>query len=107
MQLVEYLDENGASPFGEWFEKLPPQPAAKVVAALARMENGNLSNAKGVGSGVMEFRIDSGPGYRLYFGRDGDALIILLVGGTKRRQQRDIETAQDHWTAYKARKKGK
>jgi putative addiction module killer protein len=72
--------------------------------ALARMEQGNLSNTKGVGHGVLEFRIDFGPGYRIYFGKDGEEIIILLAGGTKKRRQDDIETAQDHWSNYKRRK---
>ncbi len=66
---------------------------------------GNLSNVKGVGGGVLEYRIDFGPGYRIYFGRDGDALIILLGGGTKVRQQRDIETAVALWREYGQRKR--
>lgn len=69
------------------------------------MERGSLSNTKGVGVGVMECRIDVGPGYRIYFGRDGETLIILLAGGTKRRQQRDIEAAQERWADYKKRRK--
>jgi putative addiction module killer protein len=105
VELVEYVNRGGISPFGSWFNALPPQPAAKIVAALAKLEQGNLSNAKSVGSGVSEYRIDSGPGYRIYFGRDGDTLIILLAGGTKRRQQKDIEAAHERWSAYKARKK--
>jgi len=71
---------------------------------LARLEQGNLSNAKGVGEGVLEYRIDWGPGYRVYFGRDGDTLVILLTGGTKRRQQRDIDAAKVLWTDYKRRR---
>ena len=70
------------------------------------MRLGNLSNAKGVGSGVQEYRIDFGPGYRIYFGRDGEMLVILLAGGTKKRQQADIATAQARWADYKRRKKG-
>ena len=70
--------------------------AAKVAVALARLEQGNLSNAKGVGEGVLEYRIDWGPGYRVYFGRDGDVLVILLTGGTKQRQQRDIDDGEGH-----------
>lgn len=69
------------------------------------MERGNLSNVKGVGAGVHEYRLDFGPGYRVYFGRDGDTLIILLGGGTKKRQSNDIETAQDLWRTYKRRKR--
>ena len=70
------------------------------------MEAGNFGDAKPVGRGVVERRIDVGPGYRLYFGRDGDELVILLAGGTKQRQQRDIEAAQKHWADYKDRRKG-
>ena len=66
---------------------------------------GNLSNVKGVGGGVLEYRIDFGPGYRVYFVRDGDALIILLGGGTKVRQQRDIETAMAFWREYRRSKR--
>ena len=76
-----------------------------MVTALVRMEQGNLSNAKGVGGGILECRIDFGPGYRVYFGRDGDALIILLGGGTKTRQQKDIQRAQDLWQEYRRRKR--
>ncbi len=73
--------------------------------SLARMEAGNLSNIRGVGSGVLEQRIHAGPGYRVYFGRDGDTLIVLLGGGTKARQQRDIEDARQLWQEYKRRKR--
>ena len=76
-----------------------------MATALYRMEMGNLSNAKGVGGGVLEYRIDFGPGYRIYFGRDGDALIILLGGGTKARQQRDIEAAVALWREYRRSKR--
>lgn len=69
------------------------------------MEQGNLSNAKGVGSGVFEYRIDFGPGYRIYFARDGDHMIILLGGGTKKKQQRDIALAVERRHDYKRRRK--
>ena len=62
-----------------------------------------MSNVKGVGAGVLEYRIDSGPGYRIYFGRDGKTLIVLLGGGTKRRQQRDIDAAKRLWRDYRRR----
>jgi putative addiction module killer protein len=101
----EYLDDNGHSPFGEWFAALDATAAAKVTVALARIEQGKLSNVKGIGEGVLEYRIDFGPGYRIYFGRDGDVLVILLAGGAKRRQQRDIEIARTRWASYKRRKK--
>ena len=104
LDLRYFLASDGGSPFEEWFASLNAQAAAKVAVALARLEQGNLSNAKGVGDGVLEYRIDWGPGYRVYFGRDGDVLVILLTGGTKQRQQRDIETAKTSWSDYKRRK---
>ena len=69
------------------------------------MESGNFSAAKGVGAGVSELRLDFGPGYRVYFGRDGERLVVLLAGGTKRRQQADIEAARVLWAEYKRRKR--
>ena len=105
LDVQEYLDEDGTSPFADWFIGLDPVAAAKVAVLLARIGQGNLSNVKGVGAGVLEYRLDFGPGYRVYFGRDGDVLVILLAGGTKKRQQRDIEVAQARWAAYKQRKR--
>lgn len=106
MKVVEYLDPAGRSPFAAWFRRIEARAAAKVTVALARLEDGNLSNTKTVGSGVLEYRIDHGPGYRVYFGRDGETLVILLAGGTKQRQQRDIADAQARWLDYKRRKRG-
>lgn len=100
----EYLDSSGRSPFARWFDSLNAPAAAKVTTALTRIEAGNFSNVKGVGSGVFEFRIDFGPGYRVYFGKDGDTLVILVAGGSKKHQQDDIQTAQDRWKDYKRRK---
>ncbi len=97
-----YLASDGGSPYETWFTGLDAVAAAKV--AVARLEQGNLSNVKGVGVGVLEYRIHWGPGYRVYFGRDGEALVILLTGGTKQRQERDIETAKASWTDYKRRR---
>ena len=87
-EISEYIDARGSSPFARWFDRLDGRSAAKITTALARMALGNLSNTRSVGGGVLEYRIDSGPGYRIYLGRDGDALIVLLGGGTKARQQR-------------------
>jgi putative addiction module killer protein len=106
VRIVEYLDAVGSSPFKGWFDSLDAQAAAKIAVGLKRIEQGNLSNVKGVGAGVLEYRIDFGPGYRVYFGRDGIDLAILLAGGTKGRQQREIETAQARWADFKQRKKG-
>ena len=101
----EYLAVDGSSPYRKWFDSLNAQAAAKVAIALTRIEQGNLSNAKSVGAGLHEYCIDFGPGYRIYFGRDGDRLVILLGGGTKKRQQGDIRRAQALWADYKRRKK--
>ena len=76
-----------------------------MSVALVRLGQGNTSNAKNVGEGVLEYRIDWGPGYRVYFGRDGETLVILLTGGTKQRQQRDIERAKELWADYKRRRR--
>lgn len=104
LEIRTYVDSAGRSPFDVWFAELDGAAAAKITVALARLEQGNLSNAKSVGKGVLEYRIDFGPGYRVYFGRDGDVVVILLGGGTKKRQQRDIEAARDRWTEYKQRR---
>ena len=103
--VVEYEQENGTRPFSRWFGSLNVAAALKVRTAVARMETGNFSNVKPVGQGVNEYRLNFGPGYRIYFGKDGDKLVILLGGGTKKRQGRDIETAQVLWKEYKARKR--
>lgn len=71
------------------------------------MENGNFSNVAPVGQGLSECKIDFGPGYRVYFGKDGDTLVILFGGGTKKRQTKNITDAKEHWKNYKLRKKRK
>lgn len=103
VQILEYNDLTGRSPYKNWFDGLDAEAAAKVTAAMTRMGLGNLSNVKSVGAGVLEFRIDFGPGYRIYFGRDGSELIILVGGGSKKNQQNDIVTAKERWADYKKR----
>jgi putative addiction module killer protein len=88
--VFEYLDRNGRSPFGLWFDGLNAHAAAKVSMAITRIGHGNFSNVKSVGAGVHECRVDFGPGYRVYFGKDGERLVILLGGGTKK------EAAEGH-----------
>lgn len=107
MDIKEYVDASGSSPFSLWFNKLDAIASAKVAVAVTRMGLGNFSNVKGVGSGVLEYRLNHGPGYRIYFAKDGELLVILLSGGTKKRQQQDIKSAQQRWADYKARKTGK
>jgi putative addiction module killer protein len=106
-KVVEYL-KAGVSPFAEWFSGLDAFAAAKVTVALYRLEQGNLSNVKSVGKGLSEYKIDFGPGYRIYFGQEGDELVILLGGGSKKTQVKDIRIAHTLWAEYKqvkARKK--
>lgn len=106
IRILEYLDPNSRSLFAGWFEELNTDAAAKVAAALYRLELSNFSNVKGVGKGVFERTIDFGPGYRIYFGKDGDALLILLGGSTKQRQEEAIAAAQERWSDYKRRRTG-
>lgn len=105
VDVVQYEKADGECPFANWFDALETQAALKVRAAIARMESGNFGDVKSVGDGVSERRIDWGPGYRIYFGRDGSELVVLLVGGTKKRQQTDIRSAKENWADYKKRKK--
>ncbi len=104
VEIREYIRDDGRCPFAEWFERLEDQAAAKVASAIERMKLGNFGDHKSVGGGVMERRINYGPGYRIYFGRDGAKLVILVGGGTKSRQSSDIKNAQDAWAEYKATK---
>lgn len=103
-KVTEYLDAAGRSPFGGWFEALEPQAQAKVTATLYRLEQGNPGDVKPVGANVYERRIHWGAGLRIYFGREGTRLIVLLGGGSKSRQQRDIEAAKELWKEYRQRK---
>ena len=102
-KVIEYV-KAGSSPFAAWFSVLDPQAAAKVAAALYRLEQGNVSNVKSVGKGVSEYKIAFGPGYRIYFGQEGDKLVILLGGGAKKTQDKDIQIAQALWVEYKQAK---
>jgi putative addiction module killer protein len=104
VEILEYVELNGRSPYADWFNSLNPTGAARVAVALARLSQGNFSNVKGAGSGVHEYRIDFGPGYRIYFGKDGERVVLLLGGGTKKRQRKDIAKALDRWQNYKRRK---
>jgi putative addiction module killer protein len=106
IEIAEYIAEDGKTPFRQWFDELDPQAAATVTVSIGRLADGNTSNVKSIGEGVAELRIDRGPGYRIYFGWDGRTLVILLGGGTKRQQQRDIAAALRRWRDYKLRKSG-
>jgi putative addiction module killer protein len=102
--LREYLDHKGESPFAKWLRHLNAPAAAKVTSALVRIERGNFSNVKGVGAGVYECRIDFGPGYRVYFGKDGENARHPAQRWDEKRQERDIQTAHESSKDYKQRK---
>ena len=105
-QILVFHTSDGRRPFMEWFNGLRDERAQRRIdARLARVEAGNFGDSKSVGEGVLELRIDYGPGYRLYFGRDGNQVVILLIGGDKKTQSKDIATAQEYWADYKAQKK--
>ncbi len=103
--IEEYINDKGFSAFSLWFNQLDSVAAAKVLTALYRMEQGNFSNTKSLGGGIIEYKIDFGPGYRLYFGKDGTDIVILLGGGIKKGQQNDISFAKTYWKEYKSQKK--
>lgn len=100
----EFINDIGASPFANWFDRLNVQAAAKVTTALYRLSEGNFSNVKSLKGGIYEYKIAFGPGYRIYFGQKIGTLIILLGGGTKKQQSKDILKAKDCWRQYKTNK---
>jgi putative addiction module killer protein len=104
IQLEEYILVDGVSPYQVWFNGLDAQAAAKVTVAKTRMELGNTSNIDWF-RGIGEYKIDWGPGYRIYLAKDGEALIILFGGSAKKGQQKAIDQAVALHDEYKARKK--
>ncbi|RMF17414.1 MAG: type II toxin-antitoxin system RelE/ParE family toxin [Candidatus Dadabacteria bacterium] len=99
--LVVYESPSGKLPFHEWLTKLKDRKARAVIRArLERVRLGNFGDCKQVGEGVSELRVDFGPGYRVYFGRDGDKIVVLLCGGNKKTQSKDIKRAKDYWKEY-------
>ncbi|MDN6875502.1 type II toxin-antitoxin system RelE/ParE family toxin [Pseudomonas citronellolis] len=102
IEVVEYVREDASCPYQEWFDSLHFQAAAKVATAKVRMAVGNTSNV-----GIGEYRIDWGPGYRIYLARDGEALIVLFGGGSKAGQAADIRKAKVLHAEYKQRKKAR
>ena len=103
-RVEEYVREDGGNPYQKWFNGLDAQAAAKVTVAKARLELGNTSNLEWF-RGIGEYKIDWGPGYRIYLAKEGDALIILFGGSTKKDQQKAIDQAVALHDEYKARKK--
>ncbi len=105
IEVREYLDSKGRNPYRDWLSRLDAPARARIISSVLRLETGNFSAAKGIGAGVSELRLDFGPGYRVYFAKDGELLVILLAGGTKKRQQSDISMAHAFWADYKVRKR--
>ncbi len=99
-----YENTSGKFPFLEWFEKIKSKETrAKIKVKLDRVILGNFGNFKSLGQGVFELKIDYGPGYRLYFGRKSSQLVLLLCGGDKSSQKKDIQKAQEYWSDYRKR----
>lgn len=103
-KVTQYQTEDGKSPFAEWFNSLNAKAAAKVTLATVRMELGNFGDHKSVGDGVWERRLNFEKGYRIYYAKDGEDLVLLLCGGSKSRQHSDIEEAKLYWKDFKQRK---
>ena len=103
-KVLHYRTEAGKIPYREWIDSLTDQTGkAKILSRIDRAALGNLGNHKSVGSGVVELRINEGPGYRLYLGQHGKELIILLSGGDKSTQDIDIQSAKRYWQDYRRR----
>ena len=103
-ELRIYVTEDGHEPFSEWLSTLRDAKArAKIRVRLDRASLGNLGDCRGVGEGVQELRVDSGPGYRVYFAQEDATMVLLLCGGDKSTQVKDIETAKRYWSDYKRR----
>jgi putative addiction module killer protein len=105
LEVEQYVDAEGKNPFADWFNGLDPIAAAKITVVVEKLADGKFSNVEPTGGGVSEYKLDWGPGYRVYFGKDGETLIILVGGGTKKRQTADIKRAHQVWADYKKRKR--
>jgi len=104
IELFEYITENGDNPFHSWLNALKDRHArARIRVRLNRVRLGNFGDCKPVGKGVHELRVDYGPGYRVYYGRSGASIVILLCGGSKKSQQKDIQSTQAYWADFQGR----
>lgn len=101
LRIREFLTDRGESPYRAWLTTLDPAVRARIQARVLRFEAGNVGDHKAVGQGVWEARLPFGPGYRLYFGKDGATVILLLLGGDKSTQKSDIRRARQYWAAYR------
>lgn len=107
IEIKEYLTADNRSPFAEWLNDLRDQTIrARVMVRINRVRLGNFGDCKPVGDGVLELRMMFGPGYRVYLAREGQSVVLLLCGGDKNSQDRDIERAKQHWNEYRSRDHG-
>lgn len=106
LEVREYITDNNRSYFSDWLNRLDRSVKARVLTRIDRIRRGNFGDAKSVGGGVFELRLDFGPGYRVYFGRDGEKIVILLCGGDKGSQSKDMERAKELWTAWAGGRNG-
>ncbi len=101
-EIQYYRTSSGRQPFTEWFESIRDKNTQqKIDKRLARLEHGNFGDCQSVGEGVFELRLHFGSGYRIYFGQIENTLVLLLCGGDKASQARDIERAKIYWREYK------
>jgi len=108
LQVREYLTADGRNPFRDWTNRLHGPAKARILARVLRFEAGNFGDHKSASEGVCEARVFFGTGYRIYFGRDGDSLVLLLTGGDKSTQSQDILRARTYWRGYlEAKRHGK
>jgi putative addiction module killer protein len=103
-QIVFYADEDGNEPFQVWIDNLRDQQGRRrIISRLFRVQQGNYGDVEPIGEGLSELRLFFGPGYRVYFGEDAGNIVVILCGGDKASQDRDIEAAKDYWKEYKSR----
>ena len=101
-QVKSYMTSEGRVPFEEWMEELKDwKGKAAVKNRIRRLEQGNPGFNRWIGEGVLELKIDVGPGYRVYYGEDGPTIVLLLCGGDKNTQEKDIKKAQEYWADYR------
>lgn len=108
LKTIVYTDSTGKQPFAEWQKSLSKEPKTVVLTRLARVRAGNLGDYKPIknGEGIYKLRIDFGPGYRIYFGKQGTTIVVLLAGGDKGTQSRDIAKAKKYWLDFKEQHNG-
>lgn len=105
-ELLTYENADGKRPFDNWLYGLKDRATkARIIARLNRVALGNMGDSKSVGEGVCELRLDFGKGYRVYFAQEGEEIVLLLCGGDKGSQAKDVRLAKNYWEDYKKRKK--